>query len=439
MTEDSVVLEAPEPTSNWRRMVGLCIGVVVLTFGVFGAWAAYARLDGGATGSGVVAVESYKRTIQHLEGGIVSELLVRDGDVVQQGQILVRLDQTRARATQNLHKQQLVQSLAQEARLVAERDLAESIEFPADLRDNPDRLAEEAMNDQSREFTARRATFETQHSILDTQASQIAREIEAIDVEAATANEQLVFIQKDLGGMRELQAKRLLQNSQVTAMEVELLKLKGTAASAAVERVRAEQRVVETRMKMEQLEDEYRQEASKLLPDLRKAIGDLRQQIIVAEDALKRVDIIAPIAGTVQQLRIFTVGGVVGPGAAIMDIVPETDKLVIRAKISPLDADRVVNNMRAEIRFPSFATMHLTTIMGHVQNISRDQLIDEATGDAYFSAEISVDRSQLPEEVNKLLVAGMPASVVMPTGERTALQYLISPLTERLQIAMREK
>jgi HlyD family type I secretion membrane fusion protein len=215
--------------------------------------------------------------------------------------------------------------------------------------------------------------------------------------------------------------------------------LQGVIENTDIGVSKLKEKIQEFTLRRDQLKQDYRKEAANQLSELQKSMTELRQQLIVADDAQRRIDVRAPITGVVQQLRIFTVGGVLRPGDPILDIVPVSEDLIIKARVSPLDADRVAANMHAEVRFPSFRHLGLQIINGKVTAVSRDRLVDDATKDAYFDAQISVDRKELPDTVMQKLSAGMPAEVVIPTGERTVFSYLVSPLLERFQTSMRER
>jgi len=431
---------APQVNGDWRSSLRLGTAVVVLTFGVFGTWTAVARLDNAAIGAGVVAVESNKKTLQHLEGGIVREILVRDGASVRQGDLLVRLDPTRAEAAFDLYQRQLAAAVAGEVRLIAERDDLEALDFPPEVLElQSDPLVARAMADQKRQFDARRETTTRQIEILQNQIEQIRNEIAAVEMEKRTGEGKLVFISQELTGLRSLLERGLVGFPRVSAMEREQLTLQNAIARATIDAAKAAQRIAETELKIEQLREERREEASKQLPEARRLISDIRQQMVVASDTLRRIELRAPTDGTVQQLRIFTVGGVVRPGDPILDIVPLTEELVVRAKFSPLDVHTMRPGMAAEVRFPAFHRDNIPLIMGELRTLSSDRLIDEASNEPYFAAEVTVDRRTISEDLRDKLRAGLSADVIVPTGERTALEYMISPLTDRFRRAMVER
>ena len=430
----------PVPSSDWKPTVRLGYAVIAIALGTFVAWSLIARLDGAALAAGVVSVESNRKTIQHLEGGIIREILVRDADLVEQGQVLIRLDRTRADSMDDLYRNQLAIQLAQEARLIAERDGAAAITFSADVTGlSSDPQVARAINDQRKQFEGRRDTLVRTIDVANAQIAQAMKESEQNEIDNKTARETLLNINRELDILRELFEKNLVSMTRVTALERERLRLEGIIASTEVGSAKLKDKVQELTLRKDQATQDYHQEAATRLADLQKSIAELRQQVIIASDTRQRIDVRAPITGIVQQLRVFTIGGVVRPGDPLLDLVPVSDSLMIKARVSPLDADRVAADMAAEIRFPSFRHVGSQIVHGKVRSISRDRLLDEATRDPYFDAQISVERTSLPAGIVDKLTAGMPADVIIPTGERTVFDYLVAPLIERFQTSMRER
>jgi len=430
----------PLASSDWRRVIRLGHAILAGSLGFFLLWAFLARLDGAAVAPGVVSVESNRKTIQHLEGGIIRDLLVRDGDLVQAGQVLVRLDPTKTESAGDLYRNQLAIQLAQEARLIAERDMLDTVAFPKEVMDLAGiDIIGRSIEDQKRQFRVRRDALNQAVDVATSQIGQATNESEQNAIDNRTAKATLVNVKKELEIVRGLFEKNLVALPRVSALEREQLRLEGVIENTDVGITKLKEKIQEYTLRRDQLKQDYRKDAADELSDLQKSIAELRQQVIVATDAQRRIDVRAPITGVVQQLRIFTVGGVVKPGDAILDIVPLSDNLVIRARVSPLDADRVTSGMKAEIRFPSFRTLGLPVINGSVQAISHDRLVDDSTKEPYFDAQINVDRKSLPEVIVTKLSAGMPAEVVIPTGERTVFAYLVTPLIERFGTSMRER
>jgi HlyD family type I secretion membrane fusion protein len=420
-------------------MVTVGGGFIVGVLGVFVAWACLARLDGAAVAQGVVSVESSRKTVQHLEGGIVRDILVRDGDFVQRGAVLIRLDPTRIDSASDLYRTQLASALAQEARLLSEREMKEEIAFPSEIADFGAVAVARGVEDQKRQFAVRRENLLQGIQVAEAQIAQATKEAEQNDIDHETAKTILVNIKRELDGVQYLYDRSLVALPRLTALQRELSRVEGVISNTDAGKVRLQDKIRELSLRRDQISQDYRQDAAARLADLQKSIVELRQQLIVASDGQQRIDLRAPITGVVQQMRIFTIGGVARPGEPLLDIVPTSDDLVIRARVAPLDADRVTADMSAEVRFPSFRTLGLPIVRGKVAAVSRDRLVDDITKEPYFDAQINVGRKEVPALVAEKLSAGMPAEVVIPTGERTVMNYLVAPVTERFYNSMRER
>ena len=430
----------PPASGDWRGTLRAGYLVAGLGLGSFIAWSALARLDGAALASGVIAVESNRRTLQHLEGGIVRDILVRDGDIVQAGQVLVRLDPTKADAQSDLYANQLVIYGAQETRLLAERDQAAELVFPPEISARASEPAIAAvLQDQAKQFVARRETLRRNIEVAEAQIVQVQKEMEQNAVDVTTSQNMLRNIERELQPLQDLLKRGLVSLTRVTTLEREQLRLRGVIANAELQTMKLRERLQETDLKRRQAVEEHRNEAAGQLLEVRRLLNDVRQQLVVSSDLRQRSEMRAPVAGAVQQLRIFTQGGVVRPGDPVLDLVPLSDTLVIRAKVSPLDADRVAPGMAAELRFPAFRYFGAEVIRGEVKTVSRDRLLEADGQTAYFAAEVAVDRQRIPAEIADRLSAGMPAEVIIPTGARTVMSYLMSPLLERFNTSMRER
>ncbi|NJL07819.1 MAG: HlyD family type I secretion periplasmic adaptor subunit [Methylacidiphilales bacterium] len=434
------LLPAPPVSSDWRRMLLVGFAVLFFTFVVLGGWAATARLDAAVVATAKISVESNRKTVQHLEGGIVSEILVRDGDIVKEGDVLVRLDSTRSEAMSRVYRQQLAVALTLEARLSAQRDMRETIRFPQDVLDlRGDPQVAVAMSDNQHQFENRRETLTRAIDVVERQIVQIHQEIEQAQVDVRSAQERIDTVNRELPNLRRLLERGLVALPRVTALERELSQTQGTLDNGRLSIDKGKAKIGEYQARIEQLRQEYRQEAANLLPDVQRTIGDVRQQLVIATDALRRIDIKAPVTGTVQQMRIFTIGGVIKPGDPIVDIVPAADSLVVRAQIAPYDRDRVRIGLPVEVRVPQFAKYQIAPILGQLRSVSQDSLIDDATRQMYFAAEVMVDKASIPPELVDKLVAGMQVDVVIPTEARTVLAYLTGPFLHRLALSMRER
>jgi S-layer protein transport system membrane fusion protein len=438
------LLPAPAASTDCRTMLTAAAAIIVFTFAGLGGWSAVAHIDSAVVADGTVAVESNRKTVQHLEGGIVRQILVRDGDLVHQGDTLILLDPTRNEATDKGYRQQLAIARTLEARLLAQRDLADNVAFPPEvtaLQDDP--LIANAIRDNQSQFDNRRQSLLRGSEVIEKQIAQAQDEIRQAAVDKQTAEQQIDSINQELPNLKGLLEKGLVALPRVTTLERQLIQTKGQFDTARINSTKATEKVGEMRARLDQLKQDYRQEGANALPDVRKVISDARQQSIIAGDVLQRIDIKAPVTGTVQQLKVFTVGGVIRPGDAILEIVPLSDKLVVRAKVQPIDVDRIVAGEKVELRIPQFMKYQLQPIEGVVRGISRDSMLDPVTSagpsQPYFAVEVTVDRSAIPEDIRDRLVAGMTVDTIIRTRERTVLSYLVAPLTNRLAKSMHER
>jgi len=442
--ERTELLPAPVAPTDWRVVLRVSAGVIVFTFVVLGGWSAIARIDSAVVADGAVAVESNRKTIQHLEGGIVREILVRDGDVVQQDDVLVRLDPTRNAAADVGYRQQLAIASALQARLIAQREVAATISFPPEVttfRDDP--LIANAIHDNQSQFDNRRQSLLRGKEVFEQQIAQTKDEIRQAVLDEKTARQQIESIGLELPNLKMLLEKGLVALPRVTTLERQLIQVQGQFEGAQISRTKATEKVGELQARIDQLTQDYRQEAANALPDVRKTISDARQQLIVASDALRRIEIRAPVTGTVQQLKMFTIGGVIRPGDPILDIVPLSDTLVVRGRVLPVDVDRIMTGQSVELRVPQFMKFELKPIMGTLRSISRDSIVDapgpSGPAQPYFAIEIAVDRNSIPEDIRDRMTAGMTVDTIIRTRDRTVLSYLVAPLSNRLAKSMRER
>jgi HlyD family type I secretion membrane fusion protein len=440
------LMPAPLAPTDWRVMVRIGAAIIVFTFGVLGGWSAVAHIDSAVVADGAIAVESYRKTLQHLEGGIVQAIMVHDGDLVHEGDTLIRLDPTQREATDKGYRQQLAIASALEARLTAQRDMLDTINFPPEVTElKSDPLIANAVRDNQGQFDTRLQGLRRAIEVFDKQIAQANDDIRQAAVDDKTAQDQIDSINVELPNLRTLLDKGLVVLSRVTTLERQLMQTQGQLETARINATRAKAKIAEMQARIESLRQDYRQEGANGLPDVRKTISDARAQLVIANDALHRIDIKAPVTGTVQQLKMYTIGGVIKPGDPILDIVPLSDTLVVRAKVLPVDVDRILNGEDVEIRAPQFMKFELQPMYGKVRSVSRDSVQDSTAAGpngqplTYFAAEITVDKSTIPEELRDRLIAGMTVDTVIHTQERTVLSYLMAPLRNRLAKSMRER
>ena len=423
---------------DWRVPAIAGYVLIVGTFLVLGGWSAFARLDSAITATGVVSAETNRKTVQHLEGGIVREIHVREGQHVQAGQVLFRLDRTQAKAGYELQRNQLDSAIAQEARLIAERDGQDQIALPQELLDRADDPnVKRAIADQVAQFQERCGSLKGGVQILDAKIDQYQLEIEGLKQERSGTANQLGFVNEELVDVRHLFEKQLTQKSRLMLLERERSRLEGLIGRSTADESKARNGIEEARLQIRQLRQKFQEDVANSMLETRQKINDLREKVRVAQDVLSRVDILSPTTGVAQNLRVFTSSGVVKAGEPMVDVVPERDALIVQAHVQPQDTENLQPGMPAEVRFSSFQTRILPIIVGKVESISRDRLVDEQTKQPYFLAQVVVD--DIPSFVKDRLSAGMPADVIFPTGERTVLDYLVRPLKDRLRSVMLEK
>lgn len=415
--------------------------VIVMFFGVLGGWFYFARLDSAAVAQGVVETNSSTRDIQHFEGGIVREILVRNGDLVEAGDLLLRLDPTRSEASADLFRTQLWVSRGRLARLGAEIALAQAYRYPSEV----ERAAAEdselarALEEEKQQFTITRTRLEKQIELLRSQIEQAEVEREGHRQRIGIAQDELALIGEDLANLEELRSSGLVNQASVTALRRDQLELQGEIAQSNVEIARLGQMIAGMNLQIEQAREEYRQRAADQLEITARDVRSLERDATIAEDSLQRIEVRAPVSGAIQESILGTIGAVIRPGETILKIVPLDEEFIITARVAPNDIDSILPGSAADITFPAFQSLHLNPAKGTLRVISRDRLTDERTNLDYFEAEIVLDPDSMPAEISDRMVAGMAASVILPTGERTALSYLLGPLSQRLASAMRER
>lgn len=414
--------------------------IIFFCFVVLGGWAVVAPLASAVVATGVVTTEGNKKTIQHLEGGIVKHIFIREGDHVEVGQAIISLDDTTPKANLEIFRNQLYAAIARDNRLAAELNGKAQVQFSDELTSLAgDTTALTAMEDQRAQFRERRASVESQISILHSRAEQLRQEINGLNRQQAANEEQVTFIVDELQGVKSLYDKSLVSKSRLLALERERSRLTGEIGRAISERAKAEKSIGETDLQIEQIKQKFLEEASRDLVDTREKLRDLRNKFIVAQDTLRRLDIVSPVAGRVQNLKVFTIGAVVRQGEPLLEIAPDRDRLVVQAHISTLDIEGIHGGNRAEVRFPAFHDRTLPMIDGKIISISQDRLIDETSKQPYYLALIDVPEDNIPEKYRGKVASGMNVEVIVPTIERTAFDYLVEPLRNRMRTAFRER
>jgi membrane fusion protein, type I secretion system len=422
-----------------RHLVAAAVVVLVLVVGV-GGWGATAVISGAVVASGSLVVDSNVKKVQHPTGGIVGELRVRDGDHVHAGDIVVRLDETVTRANLAIVTKTLDELTARKARLEAERDGWATIVFPAQLMtagSDPDRAA--AMESERKLFNLRKTARTGQKAQLQERVAQLGEEIAGLTAQQNSKAKEIELVNRELAGVRELWSKNLVQIGRLTALEREAARLDGERGQLIAAAAQAKGKVAETALQILQIDQDLASEVAKELREVDGKIGEFIERKVTAEDQLKRIDLRAPQDGTVFQLAVHTVGGVITAGDPIMLIVPEADNLSVEVKVNPQDIDQLQLNQKAILRFSSFNARTTPEIEGVVTRISADTSTDQRTGQNYYTVRISMPPEQIQRLGEVKLLPGMPVEAFVQTGDRTMLSYLIKPLHDQFVRAFREK
>lgn len=433
----------PAASSDFRKVAAMGYGIIFLTFGIGGAWAALAQIDSAVIAPGVVSVESKRQVVQHLEGGIIAQIDVKDGQNVKAGDLLFRLDSTSSRSSYDALRGQLDSLTAIEARLEAERAQANDITFPATLLARADEpIVKDALADQRAQFRDRKVSMNGQIDILNSRAHQGATEVDGLRREREALDSQLYFIDDELAGIRSLSDKGLVSKPRLAELQREKARLQGMVGRNTADTAKAQNTIAEMTLQIQQLQQKQQEDIAAQMVETRQKISDIKEKFNVSENVLKRVDIRAPRDGVVQNInpKIYTLGAVVRPGDTLLEIVPQNEELIVDAQVPTTDIDRLHGGVTGvEVRFPAFHSRTTPLILGDLRSVSPDRLIDETTHQPYFQAVVAVSKTDIPDAMKARLRPGMPAEVVFSTGERSVLSYLTRPLVDAVSKSMREK
>ena len=404
----------------------------------FGGWAAMANLTGAVIAPGTFVVEGNVKKVQHSYGGIVAEINVKNGDHVQSGQILMRLDAIQIRAELDILKLQIIELTARSARFSAERDGLESFVLPqAFLEKNA--VAKAAAEGEIRIFEETRRTKESQKEQLRLRIEQAKEEISGLTAQSDAKVGELKIIKLELDQTRKLFEKKLTSAARVYAMEREEMRLAGELGGFKAQIARAHGQISEINVQILVVDENVRAQAQRELRVTEAKLSELAEREVAVRDKLLRVDLRAPISGIVHELTVHTVGGVVTAAEPVMLIVPEEQDLTIQARISPADVDQVVNGRPAKLRLSAFSQKSSPELDGHVTDVSADVTVDAKTGQSYYEVRLAMDDKAQRLVGNLKLVPGMPVEVFMSTGDRTALSYLTKPFIDQMNRTFREQ
>lgn len=425
-TTNATLVPTFETGFETPRRIGLTIAFLV--FGVFGMWAAFAPIDGSAHAMGFVTVKSYKKVIQHLEGGIVSEIRVQNGDSVNAGDILLVMDPTQPLAQLEISSAQQMALTALESRLIAERDNLDAVIYPAALQ-LPDSKARIEMEAQDQIFRARKTAREGAQAVLGQRIEQLESRVDGLQALQASKRVLAASFDAELQDTRVLLAEGFSDKLRLRELERNHASLSGEAAELAATIAATEIQIGETRLEMLQQEYEFQNEVANMLADTQNKQKDIVERVNALTDIVARTEVRAPVAGVVNGLQFHTEGGVIPPGTPIAEIVPQGEDFVIDARVQLIDIDRVAVGQQAMIRMSAYNTQSVPTLFGTVLNVSADSHLDEATGASYYQARLELNPESLAALEGFVLLPGMPAEVFIESGSRTLLQYLMKPLT----------
>jgi HlyD family secretion protein len=436
----------PSPNSPRREIVG-GLAVIGAFLAVFVGWGLIARLDAGVYAPGAVTVYGNRQSVQHRDGGIVSELAVHEGDRVQAGQVLLKLSGDELVANEQAMANQVYTLEALQARLLAEMEGRAVITPPTDfqgLTGADAAAARDALAIQQHEFQARSAELATQKGVLRQREAQSADEIDGYQEQLAASRRQAALVQQERGSLKDLLARGLVPLTRERSLERDQAQLEGSAGEYTANIARSQQQIGETRLQAVDLERQRIADDSKDYRDADSQLSQARPKLIALRQQIDRLTVRAPATGRVVGLSIFTLGGVAAPGQKLMDIVPENEPLVIEARVKPDDADDLKVGQSTEIRIPAFRDRRLPLLSGTVRKISADALTDEKTGASFFKIEVEVPPSQLSvirqfRGAEAGLKPGLPVEVVVPLRNRTALDYLLDPFREMMWKSFRQR
>lgn len=427
--------------SSVRTHVLMSFVVIFVLLGGMAAWAAMTEIAGAVVASGTVVVESNIKQVQHQEGGTVQFIHVKNGDVIEAGDLLIELDDTLTRANLAVVTKQLDSLYAQEARLTAEQDGLAMIKFTDEQTDDAVRTAsiDVIKDSQQRLFEARRNSLNGQKQQLGEQIVQFEKQIEGYQAQRNSKVAETEFVAKELEDLDGLLSQQLVSASRVSVLNRDKAKLEGELGGFTAQIAQTKEAISERHIQILQLDEDFLASVLQQLQDARGQVAQLEEQRIAAQDKLTRIEIRAPRSGLIHNLNVHTIGQVIASGEITMAIVPQDDQLIIEAQVQPINIDQIAANQQATIRLPSFDQRTTPELKANVKTISADLLQDQATGLSFYQVRLTIPEEELSKLGNKILVPGMPVEAFIKTDDRTVISYLTKPITDQIKHAMRER
>jgi HlyD family secretion protein len=427
-----------ETTGLRRRLIAGVIVTFLFTVTAFG-WASLAELSGAVIAPGTVVVEGNSKKVQHAQGGIVSGIMVKNGSQVVAGDVLIRLDDTQARASVGIISTQLAELTGRQARLVAERDIQKSIAFPDTLRQLAGPDTSRIMEGEFRLFRERWAANDSRKAQLAERIRQLEEEIKGSTVQHGAKLRELALIKDEVHRVSDMYRRDLLPVTRLISLQREEARIDGENGTLIAQIARLRGQIAEIRLQIAAIDQTTSSDAQKEIRDIEARIAELQDRRIAVEDQLRRIDIRSPIDGVVHELITHTVGGVIGTGEQLMLIVPHREALSVEVRIQTTDIDQIHVDQKSILRFPAFHQQSTPEGTGRITRLAPDASRESATGQAYFVARIAPDAAFLETSHGRRLVPGMPVEVFIETARRSVLSYAMRPLTEQFARAFRDR
>lgn len=417
-----------EVNTSAERPRRIGVFIVIVTFGVFGLWSLVAPLQSAALAPGTVMVKGSRKSIEHLEGGIVSELPVNDGDSVEAGELLIRLDDTQVRAQLEIARGKFYAVKALEARLQAERDNSNEVIYPALISGSGDPRAQDAMISQNQVFQASRNARLGEIEVLEQRVAQLEEQINGARALKAGKQTLVSSYAEEIKDYSELLEEGFADKQRLRELERNHARVEGEVAEHLTSIARLKIQIGETHLEILQLDKNFHTAVVDELGTTQIEIYDLQERIRAAADKADRMEIRAPVAGVIMGKTVNTIGEVVSPGESLLYVIPQNGELIVEAQVNPIDIDRVHKGQEADIRFSSFKSAITPVIGGIVVSVSADALTNEQQGTSYYLARVELSPEGYELLAGLTLVPGMPAEVLIKTGSRTLFQYLTQPI-----------
>ncbi|SFK79083.1 membrane fusion protein, protease secretion system [Nitrosomonas aestuarii] len=414
--------------------------IVLVGVGGFVLWAFFAPLDKGVPLSGTVTVDTNRKAVQHRTGGIIDEIYVKEGDHVEAGQVLARMNDVQVMAQAEITRAQLITARTMQARLIAERDEKNVIEYPDNLlaaQDDP-RISNNILT-QNQLFNSRQLAMQHEMAALDENVAGLTVQLRGLEASRSSKKQQLVFLQEQLTSLRELAKDGFVPRNRVLDLERTHVQLHGEISAETGEIGRIQRQIAELKQRRIQRFQEHQKEVRQQLSDIQREVDSLSSQLIGQEFELANVLVKAPVEGIVVGMNVFTQGGVISPGFRLMDIVPSDDPLMITGRVPVHLIDKVHPGLHVDLIFSAFNQNITPNIPGEVLQVSADRLTDERTEEPYYQLRVRVTPEGMQLLTHHQVRAGMPVEIFVKTGERSLMNYLFKPILDRLHASMSEE